>query len=380
MVPHINELTIHSLRGLRDLRLPQLGNVNLFVGDNNCGKTTVLEAISLFCRPLDPLNWVTTARGRTVKSSRESRVDAVRWLFPQNNAEPDDPYYEGEVRITGEGAFPCLEASARFAGIGADEQSSSSGWDDEEDEESDYSANEDDEEPSGAGSSVARGAEITLSACVPPGGRGPLLPFELWEDRRFIWRDTPKEPKLNVVTISPFSHRVEQIQVTQLTETTLAEEESSILECVRLVDPGIENLKILSRRGIRPTLWLRHERTGYSPLYVLGDGVRRILTIALGLVRSRNGVVLIDEIETAIHKDALMEVFQWLVRAAGRYNVQLFATTHSLEAVDALVSTKEHRDEVVAFRLPPPGSDRPPARFPGQALYEMRYEGGKEVR
>ena len=381
MAPHINELTICSLRGLRNLRLPQLGNVNLFVGDNNSGKTTVLEAISLFCRPLDPLNWVATARGRTIKSSRESRVDAVRWLFPQNDAEPDDPYYKGNVCIAGEGAFPCSEASAHFAGLGADERSNSSGWDDEdEDEESDSPIDGDDEDSLDTDSSVVFGAEVTLSAHVHPEDHRRLQPFELWEDNRFLWRDTPKEPKLNVVTISPFSHRVEQLQVTQLTDTILADQEFSILECVRLIDPEIASLKILSRRGIRPTLWLRRKGTGYSPLYVLGDGFRRVLTIALGLVRSQNGVLLIDEIETAIHKDALVEVFQWLVEAAAHYNVQLFATTHSLEAVDALVASKEHRDEIVTYRLPPPGSGRPSAHFPGQVLYEMRYEGGKEIR
>ena len=83
---------------------------------------------------------------------------------------------------------------------------------------------------------------------------------------------------------------------------------------------------------------------GYAPLYTLGDGVRRVLTIALGLIEAQNGVLLIDEIETAIHKDALVAVFQWLVRAAAYYNVQLFATTHSLEAVDAVLMAELPRD------------------------------------
>ena len=48
----LDRLTIQRFRGLRDLTLSGLGRVNLLVGPNNSGKTSVLEAIALFCQPL----------------------------------------------------------------------------------------------------------------------------------------------------------------------------------------------------------------------------------------------------------------------------------------------------------------------------------------
>jgi predicted ATP-dependent endonuclease of OLD family len=54
---HINELRINRFRGLRDLKIEGLGQVNLFVGKNNTGKTSVLEACSLFCDPLNVSRW-----------------------------------------------------------------------------------------------------------------------------------------------------------------------------------------------------------------------------------------------------------------------------------------------------------------------------------
>ena len=48
------------------------------------------------------------------------------------------------------------------------------------------------------------------------------ISFRLWEDKRYISRTAAAEPHLPVATVSPFSHRVEQIQVSQLTEATLS--------------------------------------------------------------------------------------------------------------------------------------------------------------
>ena len=272
------------------------------------------------------MEWLAVARRRTIKSSRESLLDGVRWLFRQDAADLDDPYYKGTVRIEGEGTFACSEAAARFDGVGADEVGTgSSGFPDENEKSSSSSYEDDDEDSSGLSSYSAHGADITLSARIPanrwmefdasPEDGRVTYEFQLLEDERFIRREPAREPLLPVATVSPFSHRVEQLQVSQLSEITLTRRGFSVLECVNLIDSEVKGLEILSRRGIRPTLWVRHETAGYAPLYTLGDGVRRVLTMALGLIEAQNGVLLIDEIETAIHKDALVRVFQWLVRA-----------------------------------------------------------------
>lgn len=43
----LKTVDIKSFRGIRDLSIKKLGSINLIVGDNNCGKTSVLEAIEL---------------------------------------------------------------------------------------------------------------------------------------------------------------------------------------------------------------------------------------------------------------------------------------------------------------------------------------------
>ena len=44
----VNNLKIERLRGIRECALEDFGRFNVFLGHNNCGKTTVLEAIYLF--------------------------------------------------------------------------------------------------------------------------------------------------------------------------------------------------------------------------------------------------------------------------------------------------------------------------------------------
>lgn len=43
----LEAMRIHSFRGLTDVTLDHFSKINLFVGENNAGKTSLLEAIYL---------------------------------------------------------------------------------------------------------------------------------------------------------------------------------------------------------------------------------------------------------------------------------------------------------------------------------------------
>jgi hypothetical protein len=379
MEKQLESLTIHRFRGLRDLELSGLGDVNLFVGENNSGKTTVLEAISTHCRPLDIFEWLDTSERREIKTARTSVLDTLKWLFPQVDV-PEGTLYTGETFISGSGCFPVLESRATFSefvGI-------ASSFKVEEalplrEREADYFLDLD---------SKRWGANLELATVirvVQPAlfDRSPTTEisetFQLWEDERFTVRKAPPGPLLPVAAITPVSHRVEQIHIKLLTEATLKDVKNKVLQVVQLIDPGVQDLEILSRGGIRSALYVRHEEVGLAPLSALGDGVRRTLMMALTLSLVKGGVLLIDEIETAIHKSALSRVFGWLVKACSDNNVQLFATTHSLEAVDAMLKVKKvDLENVVVHRLNEIG--QPAQRLSGDLLYRMRYKRGLDVR
>lgn len=57
------------------------------------------------------------------------------------------------------------------------------------------------------------------------------------------------------------------------------------------------------------------------------------------------GILLIDEIETAIHKKYFEDIFGFIVKACRAYHVQAFITTHSIEAVDGLLATQRYEQQ-----------------------------------
>lgn len=379
----IENLHIIKFRQLNDLHLQNLKPFNLLVGENSSGKTSVLEAISLFCRPLDALELLNVARRREVKSSRERLLDGVRWLFPQHAAAVSDPYFHGMITINGNGLHH-KEVSVEFHGLIGDASKPLFLFDDEDQDSVEII-------PTTTASpevyETRRGAEIrmsctTLQRLLTGEPEVKSTTFQLWEDERYVNRGFGEGYALPVVTLSPVAHRVELIQSRQLSEATLSGDKFSVIQAIQLIDPQIDGLEVVSRTGMSSAVWVHHATAGFSPVSNLGDGTRRVLSIALALQSVKGGVLLIDEVETAIHKDALAKFFDWLFEAAKYFQVQVFATTHSLEAIDAILSVSlKQPDQLVAFQLPDRDSKiKEVKRFSGDILESLRFDQGIDVR
>ncbi|AUX44300.1 ATPase [Sorangium cellulosum] len=374
----IQRLTIHQLRGLRDLDLPGLGRFNVLVGLNNSGKTTVLEAVALYSRPLRPSEWVEVARRRDVTYSRAAILEGLRWLFPQREGSGADssPPFQESIRLTGEGRFAVREATARLKEL--------EGFFDEADT-SQPGLPDLGHENGG----TRRGAELELRALVEAQkpdlfGAAPLreesFPVVLWETGRGPIAQNSSGPALPVATITPFSHRVQQLEVEAFSDAIFADLKPTVLDLVRIFDPGIQDFEVLKRPRSEPAVYVRHARLGKAPLSTFGDGMRRVLLMGVSLATARGGVLLVDEIESAIHAEALDAAFRWLQRVCRQLDVQLFTTTHSIEAVDALLAASEGAEELVVYRLERKGDRTRAKRFPNDQLRVLREELGQEIR
>ena len=71
---------------------------------------------------------------------------------------------------------------------------------------------------------------------------------------------------------------------------------SKVLELIQSFDDNILDIEITSTPTARATLAIKHKDIGFAPLYVFGDGFKRTLLIALTVLTTANGVLLIDEI------------------------------------------------------------------------------------
>jgi AAA15 family ATPase/GTPase len=94
-------------------------------------------------------------------------------------------------------------------------------------------------------------------------------------------------------------------------------------------------LEILTYQGIS---MIHGYLKGYDepvPSPLLGDGVRRSLSVILAVGAAENGVVLVDEIENGIHHSAMKPLWSVIAEASKTFNCQVFATTHSEECIYA---------------------------------------------
>ena len=125
-----------------------------------------------------------------------------------------------------------------------------------------------------------------------------------------------------------------------------------------------------------PAIWIEMEDYGLVPISVFGDGLKKVLTLASAVVKMKNGVILIDEFETGIHKRALIQVAEWLAMVTDRYNVQVFLTTHSSDAIEAIVEAGQNRTDVKAYRLEHYKDQIYVKGFEGNDLYAFgKYQG-----
>ena len=395
---NLENVTIHQFRGLRDLELKDLGRINLLVGLNNSGKTSVLEALSVYCHPLDIKVWLSTARQREqdIGVYRTRLLDAIRWLFTHNSAstlEPDKPI----ILISSTGLFSVKKLRASYEEmeqISLSEESNIRNISNEEEIENDNEQEIENEDTP----RVRKGINLEIGVFaddIDDAGDGyyqlsllgepPMFikNFPLWEDEHLYRLSGKREPSLKTSVVTPSSHRSEVGQFRLLSEATFQNFKSDVVKLLQQMDNNISDIEILlppESMSSRFNIYIQHKKLGLAPVSTFGDGIRRLLHIALKLASVKGGILLIDELESTIHTEALQSSFQWLVKWCTEMDVQLFATTHSLEAVDALLEVTESDSDLVLFRTNRKEGKTKVVRHDGHRLRRLREELGQEVR
>src|SRR5258708_5894012 len=96
----LRELTIDNFRALRHFEMRGLGRINLIVGTNNCGKTSVLEALNLLLATTPDVLWsVLSQRGELIASALQGEVAQldISHLFEGHALAPGQSFVvEGE--------------------------------------------------------------------------------------------------------------------------------------------------------------------------------------------------------------------------------------------------------------------------------------------
>lgn len=107
-----------------------------------------------------------------------------------------------------------------------------------------------------------------------------------------------------------------------------------LLPALRVLEPRLVDLE-LHYENDPPIVYGYVGLPEAIPLALMGEGIDRIASLVLAIGSASGGVVLIDEIENGLHYSVLTDVWKAIALAAREFDVQIFATTHSLEMISA---------------------------------------------
>jgi AAA15 family ATPase/GTPase len=121
-------------------------------------------------------------------------------------------------------------------------------------------------------------------------------------------------------------------------------EEQILNEILHKFDSRIESFKIIDNK---PQCEINNK---YYEITEFGDGVRHLISIVVALFTCEKGYLFIDEVDNGIHYTKLDEIWKIILKVSERFNVQVFATTHSKECIESYARVaKRLEDEEITF-------------------------------
>lgn len=343
MTTLLQSVRVVAYRGIEHLELADLTPVTLILGSNNSGKTSILEAMSLLLRAPDPSQWVHLARQRDLDIPLE---DALWALFPGGAwmSLENGPQQSRKVELAGVLGGAKREVSA--TGL------ASLSWGGTEQE------------------------EITLRIEVLIDGTKSTLEFNRTSPAQWAAGRVFK-----VFTATSAGHRSTRGFVEHLSHVVADGKKGLAVELAQLFDSDVEDLDVVDLSG-RRSVRVKHKARGVVDLASFGDGLRRAVLFSLMLSRAGGGALLIDELEVGIHPTLMRTVYLRLCEAARAVQAQLILTTHSLEAVDAILGAAEgsdRQDSLSAFWVQRKDGLHEARRYDFAKLSMLR-EAGLDIR
>lgn len=334
----LKTFTISNYRGFDKLELAGLGRINLLVGLNNSGKTSVLEAVGLLASGgnLRRLGSTMSSRGEWLHNEREPRRQeawlALPYLFHGYRVDQGSAIELSSERSDG------TVGSLRLT-IKEPPSQRPSDWQrpprrrrlsqDGEDTESILGCLEvsvgdrvEHEIPISEGWGIAR--DDLIERVGPP---------------RVAIKDEAPVRVITTASMAP-NELIEIVDSIQLTD-----EETRVLEALQIIEPRITNFRPTVTRvgagwgGGRQGVILKLQGIdAVLPIGTLGDGSWRILGLALALAAAKGGVLLVDEIDTGLHFEVMAKMWRLVFETAVRLDVQVFATSHSRDCYESLAT------------------------------------------
>jgi AAA15 family ATPase/GTPase len=277
----LKSLHIKNFRCFRDLKIEPLKRINLITGQNNTGKTCILEALVLLLE--DQIK-----RGSLPNLFRMAGGDwnenFWKWLFYDKSSKRN---LEIQAAFDTRKNFGVIFQSLESDPINYDSASLS-----------------------------------PIGSIGKASGFGVGTPFP--NLKLAIFSTLPSNPTQDAVDYQRVILKRRKKQVEKL---------------LREIEPRLEAVEALrigdQNQSPQALIYADLGLSEMIPVTQLGQGFNRLLDIYSEIVVEEAKVLLIDEIENGLHHSVMPVIWKGLFLAAKEFDVQIFATTHSGECIQA---------------------------------------------
>lgn len=321
--PKYSQIVIDNFRHFRDVRIENLRRINLIAGINNSGKTTMLEAVKLLCSMTDTREFLNVVRRRA--KADNDQVD-MNWFLQQfPNISVSGEYNDVAVALKLERDQQEVDDMTHYLTTACfDASYDQIGW----------------------------GSQVHF--------------FERYPQRT----EGVSQSICPSVFSSPFNG-LEPDLLRECHGKSLREgSKELVIDFIREnIDQDVRNIE----QDDRGHFTVLHGAIEPNPdLTMFGEGLQRIFKIGLLFAGAKDGVLIIDEFENAIHASLLHKVASLMYRLAVRFNVQVFISSHSKECIDAFaVSTEIPASDISAYSLVKNDSGLKCHHFSGDRLHAL---------
>lgn len=342
----LDSLHIKNFRCFEDLTIPSLGRVNLIVGKNNSGKSTLLDAIYLYANSgnIWAIQKVLTERNEF------PLLDTPQQSSPFSASQPNNQTrmaFDALANIFSKNnnSNICLIASKNKSGetISINLEKTT----DIENSKKKYNiksvpsyynpAQTSQEQPLQEGFLVTK--TQTNKIYTELTNYVASVPYTITHD---LSQTNFNIPIINNKVIGTYLYY----------ETSLADiwsklqddgKDLKINELLKIVEPNIDRAYYTVDGKIAK---IQIRNNGTQTLKSLGEGVSRIFQLFILAYASEGGILIIDEIENGLHHSIQAAVWKQLFEATKKLDIQVFATTHSEDTVKAFCKVAVADEEI----------------------------------
>ena len=303
---HFVKVNITNYRRLNNIEMTNFSRVNIFAGNNNTGKTSILEAFYL----LTQLNYISAFlelerfRGRFINDFHS------KWIVRNFNSD---------IKING--IFNKTKIFLHILKYDSEENIKKTNY------------------LSSIKSKAIVNKDILSTSLDLYSNSEPELFFQ---KSKILCNATFSSPYRNNPNLLKHAHAraIKEKYYDEIVKFIIDNMDSSI-EKIEMTNVENESRFLVSSSRNKEAI----DITKY------GEGLQRIFEIALLIGYSRNGIICIDEVDSAIHKSLLIKFTKFIQQAADKFNVQVFLSTHSKECIDAFVKNKYNNQDITAYIL-----------------------------